>query len=162
MNRLHIIGLKNSGKTTLMVDLTAELTRRGLIVGTIKHTSHTYDLDTPGKDSHRHRKAGASPAGIITPDTLGVFIPRLPGVDPYAGIGSLYASCNIILVEGDQESSAPKIEMWRAGTGAAPMAETGTGILAVVTDDEVEVSIPVWPRKDIRGVADRIIQLPTG
>ena len=60
MKRVHVIGGKNHGKTTLIMDLIRELTARGLQVGTIKHTHHKHELDIPGKDSYRHRESGAS------------------------------------------------------------------------------------------------------
>ncbi len=66
MKRLHVIGGKNHGKTTLVVDLIAELTSRGFRVGSIKHTHHEHELDIPGKDSHRHRSAGACKAAILS------------------------------------------------------------------------------------------------
>ena len=62
MKRVHILGRKNHGKTTLVVELVEYLTARGMHVGTIKHTHHAHELDTPGKDSHRHGEAGASVA----------------------------------------------------------------------------------------------------
>ena len=60
--RIHVVGRRNHGKTTLLVELVEELCRRGLRVGTLKHSSHTHELDTPGKDSHRHRLAGLNAA----------------------------------------------------------------------------------------------------
>ncbi|MCA9266810.1 MAG: molybdopterin-guanine dinucleotide biosynthesis protein B, partial [Planctomycetales bacterium] len=66
MKRLHLIGRKNHGKTRLIVDLVEELTSRGLRVGTIKHTHHRHELDTPGKDSYQHRTAGAAVVGILS------------------------------------------------------------------------------------------------
>ncbi|MDC0936360.1 molybdopterin-guanine dinucleotide biosynthesis protein MobB, partial [Pirellulales bacterium] len=64
--RVHIVGRKNHGKTTLIVELIGELRGRGLRVAAIKHTSHAHDLDTPGKDSHRHGEAGAAVVGILS------------------------------------------------------------------------------------------------
>jgi molybdopterin-guanine dinucleotide biosynthesis protein MobB len=62
VKRLHIIGGKNHGKTMLVVELVQEFARRGIPVGTIKHTHHHHEVDVPGKDSHRHRLAGAAAA----------------------------------------------------------------------------------------------------
>ena len=75
MKRIHIVGRKNSGKTTLVADLVAHLTANGHRVGTIKHTHHQHELDTPGKDSHRHREAGAAVVGILCPGMTAVFRP---------------------------------------------------------------------------------------
>ena len=73
MNRIHIIGRKNHGKTQLVVELVEEFSLRGLRVGTIKHTHHDHELDTPGKDSHRHRSAGAA---VVVIDSAASLVPR--------------------------------------------------------------------------------------
>lgn len=158
MKLLHIVGRKNHGKTTLVVDLVAELSRRGLRVGTIKHSSHVHDLDTPGTDSYRHRHAGAVAAAIVTPELLGVFVQRFQE-DFYPRLAPLYATCDVVLVEGDMEHAAAKIEVWRAGLGTVPLALERKEILALVTDDPVEVGIPVWPRSDVAGLTDRVLHL---
>jgi len=75
MRRLHIVGRKNSGKTTFIVELVRYFTSSGLRIGTIKHTHHQHELDTPGKDSHRHREAGAQVVGILSRAMSAVFLP---------------------------------------------------------------------------------------
>jgi molybdopterin-guanine dinucleotide biosynthesis adapter protein len=157
MNTLHIVGGKDHGKTTLILDLLRELTGRGLRVGTIKHTSHRHDLDTPGSDSYQHRQTGAVPAAIVTSELVGVFFPR--PVDFYEHLAPLYADCDLVLVEGHMDHVAPKIEIWRRSLGTPCLAADRGDILALVTDDPVEISVPVWPRSDIRSMADRLISL---
>jgi len=76
MKRFHIVGRKNSGKTTLVADLVTQLATRGLRVATIKHTHHRHELDTPGKDSWQHRHAGAAVVGILSRGLTAVFIPE--------------------------------------------------------------------------------------
>ncbi len=159
MNRIHIVGRKNHGKTTLVVDLVTELCRRGIRVGTIKHSRHVHELDAPGKDSHRHRSAGGQPAAIITGDSLGIFLSR-DERDEYQRLQPLYADCQIVLVEGDIDaSSGVKIEVWRAAGGAPCLAAERTDIAAVVSDDQPKVVVPVWPRSDVASLADKIWQL---
>ena len=158
MNLLHIVGRKHHGKTTLVVDLVSELCRRGLRVGTIKHSGHAHDLDTPGTDSYRHRHAGAVAAAIVTPQLIGVFLERFGQADFYGRLAPLYAACDVVLVEGDIEHAAPKIEVWRSALGTVPLASQRNDILAVVTDDPLEVGVPVWPRRDVAGVADRLLR----
>ena len=157
MKRLHVIGRKNHGKTTLVVELVERLTRRGLKVGTIKHTPHDHELDTPGKDSHRHRQAGGTPATVTTPGLLAVFIPRDSEQDCYATLAPLYSRCDLLIVEDDADAKAPKIEVWRAGVGGAPMASERSDIMAVVTDDRLKIDVPVWPRNDMEALADRVV-----
>jgi len=158
MKRLHIVGRKNHGKTALTVDLARALTARGLTVGTIKHSAHLHELDTPGKDSERHRAAGARPAAIVTPDTIAIFIPRREDVDPYAMLQALYRKCDIVLVEGDHQAAVAKIEVWRAELDTEPLAVHQEDILAVVTDDPLALSVPRWPRSDVDAVADRVLK----
>ena len=73
MKRIHIIGSKNHGKTLLVTELVQELSSRGYRVGTIKHTHHQHELDSPGKDSHKHREAGAAVVGILTRSLNAIF-----------------------------------------------------------------------------------------
>jgi len=159
MKRLHIVGRKKHGKTALMVDLARELTARGLSVGTIKHSAHLHEVDNPGRDSHRHREAGARPAAIVTPDTIGVFLARRDDFDPYGLLQPLYRKCDVVLVEGDHQAPAAKIEVWRAALETEPLALVQDDILAVVTDDPLESPVPCWPRSDIETVADRVMEL---
>ncbi len=158
-NRLHIIGRKNHGKTTLVLDLIRELTRRGLRVGTIKHSSHVHELDTPGKDSFRQRHAGAAPAAIVTSDLIGLYVPRDAQTDFYGLLTPMFGDCDLVLVEGHLEARGLKIEVWRATAGSSCLALEHDDIAAVVTDDPLEVSVPVWPRSDIAGLADRVLEL---
>lgn len=125
MQRIHVIGRKNHGKTQLVVELVEELHRRGLRVGTIKHTHHRHELDTPGKDSHRHRTAGAAVVGILSPSMSAVFLPAegaLSDEDRYTAMALLFADCKLVLVEGDSQTSWPKIEVWRAALQTAPLS----------------------------------------
>ena len=161
MRRVHVVGRRNHGKTTLMVELVQEFCRRGIRVGTIKHSRHVHDLDTPGKDSHRHRQAGGQPAAVVTQDLIGVFLPR-PAECVYERLEPLFADCEIVIVEGNIDASGVKIEVWRAAAGSDPLAAERTDIAAVVSDDRPTVRVPVWPRSDIRNLADRVLALATG
>ncbi len=161
-NHVHIVGRKNHGKTTLVVDLVTEFCRRDVRVGTIKHSRHWHDLDAPGKDSHRHRDAGANPAAIVTADALGVFLRREPGADSYARLAPWFADCDLVLIEGDLEASGLKLEVWRAAAGTPCLASEYPQIAAVVSDDAPAVDVPVWPRSDVAALADRVLALARG
>ena len=160
MNRIHIVGRKNSGKTTLVVDLVRALGRQGLRVGTVKHTHHQHQLDTPGKDSFRHGEAGAAVVGILTPGVDAVFrrakATADETVDRYVRMAPLFSECDVVLVEGDSRTDAPKIEVWRNEVGEPPLAATDDEILAIITDDSVPVERPVWPRADVDVIATRV------
>jgi molybdopterin-guanine dinucleotide biosynthesis protein B len=154
MQRLHIVGRKNHGKTTLVVELVAELTRRGRRVGTIKHSRHIHELDAPGTDSFRHRHAGAQAAAIVSAELVGVFFPRPPLLDVYERLEPLYAQCDLVLVEGHIDLPGTKIEVWRAGLGTASLAAERDDIAAVVSDDPLNVAVSVLPRHPI----DRVVE----
>ncbi|MCC6125725.1 MAG: molybdopterin-guanine dinucleotide biosynthesis protein B [Pirellulales bacterium] len=157
MRLLHIVGRKNHGKTALMLELIEEFSRRGLRVGSIKHSSHAHDLDQPGKDSYRHRQAGANPAAIITSELIGVYRAREPGDDFYSRLEPLFDDCDLVLVEGHLEHSGPKIEVWRASVGGSCLAAEVKDIIAVVSDDALPLTVPVWPRRGVPLIADRIL-----
>jgi len=160
--RIHIIGRKNSGKTTLMVELVEHLSSLGCRVGTIKHTHHHHELDTPGKDSHQHRQAGAVAVGILSPGMSAVFRPQVsrePASARYEWLARMFSDCDLVLVEGDCQTTAPKVEVWRASVGSEPMATRDPSILAVVTDDPMAMPVAVWPRSDVSSLAHRIREL---
>jgi len=159
MKRVHVVGCKNSGKTTLIVDLVRELTARGYRIGTIKHSSHRHELDVPGKDSHLHRLAGGSPAAAITETMIALHVPVPDCESAYALLERHYGDCDLVLVEGGLDSTAPKVEVWRRVMGNTPLARGRDDIVAVVTDDTLDIGIPCLPRSRIAEVADRILEL---
>lgn len=165
MKRIHIIGGKNHGKTTLVAELVQELSARGYRVGTIKHTHHQHELDAPGKDSHRHREAGAAVVGILSRSMSAAFWPpqsadSSSSEDRYANFAQIFADCHLVLVEGDTQTTAAKIEVWRKSLGTQPLAMTDESILAVVTHDHISnLAAPVWLRTDVASLAERILAL---
>ena len=161
MRRVHIIGRKNSGKTTLVAELVEHLSRQGVIVGTVKHTHHQHELDTPGKDSHRHRESGARVVGILSPELNAVFARPTEAHDApqrYDAIAPLFAQCDIVLVEGHSQTTAPKVEVWRAANNRPAMALEDPAIRAVITDDPLQVDIPLLARSDIPRLAEQLMQ----
>lgn len=165
MKRVHILGRKNHGKTTLVVELVEHLTARGLRVGTIKHTHHAHELDAPGKDSHRHRTAGSSVVGILSPKMNAIFWApdereaNRADADRYAAFAPHFASCDVVIVEGDTLARGLKVEVWRQAIGGDPLAAADPAIAAVVTDDPLPIAKTAWPRSDVSTVADRVLDL---
>ena len=159
LRALHIVGRSGNGKTTLIVDLIGALRSRGLRVGTVKHSKHTHELDTPGKDSFRLRMAGGTPSGIISAGMLAVFVPPVTGEAPLETVAPMFAGCDLVLIEGYIEGPGPKLEIWRRALGAVPLAVERDDITAVVSDDEIEMSVPVWSRTDLNDLADRVMTL---
>ena len=157
MKRVHIVGRKRHGKTTLVTELVREFARRGIRVGTVKHSSHVHELDVPGKDSYRQRMAGANPAVIVTRDLIGVYAPRDPQTALYDRLASLFSDCGLVLVEGHVDCPGPKIEVWRRAVSSSCLALERDDIAAVVTDDQLPVQVPVWPRSDIVQLANHLL-----
>jgi len=168
MRRIHIVGGKNHGKTTLVVELVEEFVRRGLRVGTIKHTHHQHELDVPGKDSHKHREAGAAVVGILTKSVNAVFWSNVDdsggirgpvGDDRYRQFEPAFSDCDLVIVEGDTMTAAPKLEVWRAERGTELLAESLTNVLAIISDDSPATQLPIVARKSITAVADFVLDV---
>jgi molybdopterin-guanine dinucleotide biosynthesis protein MobB len=163
--RIHIIGRKNAGKTTLVCELLQQLTSRGLKVASVKHTHHHHELDTPGKDSHRHRESGAAAVGILSPQITALFIPAdrasQSDADRYLAFESAFQGCQLILVEGDQHTAAPRIEVWRDACGQPPICAAEPAILALITDSPspTQVTCDVLPRTPLDVAINFILKL---
>jgi molybdopterin-guanine dinucleotide biosynthesis adapter protein len=158
---LHIVGRQNHGKTTFVVELVRALTNRGFRVGTIKHSGHQHEFDTPGKDSHQQRVAGAKPAAVVGASLLAIFETRDPDDDPYARLLPHYQNCDIVLIEGGISGPGPKLEVWRAERGTEPMAlqYPDANIVAVISDDSPQVDQPIWRRSDGEALATNVVEL---
>ena len=156
-----VVGWKNSGKTTLTARLVTELTARGLRVSTIKHAHISFDIDHPGRDSHRHREAGAVEVAIASPSRWAV-MHELRG-QPEPTLDEMVARmspCDIILVEGYKRGSHPKVEVRRNGARQRePIAPTDAQVFAVVSDTpDTEVDpLPVLPSDAVPALADLIL-----
>jgi len=161
--RIHIVGRRNCGKTTLVCNLLQEFGRRGLQTATVKHTHHPHELDTPGKDSWKHRQAGASMVGILSPQLTAVFQPHSQherGEERYAVMLAAAQHCDLVIVEGDLHTSAPKLEVWREVATEPPYATDVPGIHAVIsTRQSIEVPCPVWSGLSIEELAERVLQV---
>ena len=154
-----VIGWKNAGKTTLVERLVAEICGRGFSVSTIKHTHHRVDVDRKGKDSWRHRQAGARQV-ILASSARWALMTELRGA-PEAGLDELVshlAPVDLVLVEGYKRDSHPKVEVWRADTGQPLLARDDPTIRAVATNDAPgDVAVPVLGLDDIPAIADFIL-----
>ena len=135
MMTIGIVGWSGVGKTTLIEGMLRILTADGLDVATIKHAHRRFDMDRPGKDSHRHRDAGARQVLVTSPDRWAL-LTELRGETPpdlSAALARL-DPCDLVLVEGYRGSDIDKIEVWRPDHGGAPLWATDARIVAVATD----------------------------
>ena len=158
MSLYGVTGTKDSGKTGLMERLLGEITGRGFTVSTVKHAHHDTDIDQPGRDSHRHRTAGASEVLLATPNrwalmhelrgapelSLDDLLPRLSPVD-------------LVLVEGYKGAPHPKIEAHRAATGRPLLSPENGSIRAVASDSDVATALPRFHLDDTSAIADFIL-----
>ena len=153
-----VAGWKNSGKTGLMERLVAEFVSRGLSVSTVKHAHHTFDVDQEGKDSHRHRIAGASEV-LLSSRNRWALMHELrgeeePGLD---GLLARLSPVNLVLVEGFKRDRHPKIEAHRAATGSPLIAPEDPTIRAIASDSGASAEgRPTFHLDDTRGIADFI------
>jgi molybdopterin-guanine dinucleotide biosynthesis protein B len=108
---IQIIGQPGSGKTVLIAELVRCFSKQGLCVGTLKHSSHAYELDKPGKDSHVHRQAGANPAAMVNTEMAAIYFPVSHLTHPEKLIQTYYAHADLVLIEGWISGPYPKIEI---------------------------------------------------
>ncbi|SEJ23615.1 molybdopterin guanine dinucleotide biosynthesis accessory protein MobB [Pseudooceanicola nitratireducens] len=135
MKIFGIAGYKNSGKTGLTERLVAEFTARGLRVSTVKHTHHRVDLDKPGKDSHRHREAGAQEVLIVSENRWALLHElREDPEPPLEALLPKLSPVDLVLVEGYKSGPHPRIEAHRAETGKPFLADQDPTILAIASD----------------------------
>ena len=134
MKLLGLTGWSGSGKTTLLVKLVGEFIARGWSVSTVKHAHHGFDLDQPGKDSWRHRQAGATEV-LIASNARWALMHELHGDEPpLPELLMRLSAVDLVLVEGFKASSHPKIEVHRPSLGRPPLWPGRSDIVAVASD----------------------------
>ena len=158
MKIFGIAGYKNSGKTGLTERLVAEFTARGLRVSTVKHTHHRVDLDKPGKDSHRHRVAGAREVLLASRNRFAL-MHELHGEDEPTldALLAKLAPVDLVLVEGYKRDGHAKVEAHRAETGNALIAPEDPTIKAIASDTPMTLDRPVFDLNDTSAIADFIL-----
>jgi molybdopterin-guanine dinucleotide biosynthesis protein B len=154
MRVLGVTGWSGSGKTTLLTALLPHFTARGIAVSTIKHAHHGFDLDQPGKDSWRHRQAGAREV-MIASARRWALLREIDGPEPeLPALLARLAPVDLVLVEGFKANPHPKIEVFRPALGLAPMWPGRPDIVAVAADAPVAAEgRPVLPLNDAGAVA---------
>jgi len=156
---LGVVGWGGSGKTTLLKKLIPLLVGRGLRIATLKHAHHDFDVDVPGKDSHEHRKAGASEV-IVCSSRRWAHVHEL-GDSPEPTLGELLrrlAPCDLVLVEGFKRERHPKLEIFRASVGKPPLFPEDVQVRGVVTDSVVPGKHPpLIDINDIEAVAAAVL-----
>ncbi|MEM1237858.1 MAG: molybdopterin-guanine dinucleotide biosynthesis protein B [Pseudomonadota bacterium] len=157
MKVFGIVGWKNAGKTGLMERLVAEFTARGVAVSTLKHAHHAFDVDKPGKDSHRHREAGAREVLVAGAERWALMSElRGAGEPTLDELLSKLSLVDLVLVEGWKRDAHPKVEAWREETGNPLIATDDPTVRAVASDQPLELDRPVFDLNDTAAIADFI------
>ena len=166
MKPIHIVGQPGSGKTTLIVDIIKELNKQNIKVGTMKHSAHVHELDKPGKDSFRHRKAGAALVSMITQEMTAVYLPMK--MTPQLLLENYYSDMDIVLIEGWISGPHDKIEIWRKALKKPPLFSNISHVKAIVSDDILDpelmrqadtMKMGNFKRNEVTQLVDGILQL---
>lgn len=152
---ITIVGKSNSGKTTLLEKIVRELTQRGVRIGSVKHAHDGFEMDKKGKDSWRHRQAGAASTLVVSDNSLVlVKSDSSPFIDK---MKACLSDRDIILAEGFKKENLPKIEVFRTDSiHEEPLCLADENLVAFVTDSGYQPDVPVFGLEDIREIADFI------
>lgn len=155
-----IVGWKNSGKTTLVERLVIEITGRGFSVSTVKHAHHTFDVDHEGKDSYRHRSAGAKEVLLASRNRWALMHENHNDSEPpLSEFLEKLMPVDLVLIEGYKRDRHPKVEAHRAETKQGLISANDDTITAVASNYEVkELAVPQYDLDDVSGIADFILK----
>ncbi len=161
MKVIGLAGWSGSGKTTLLGRLIPHLVAQGLKISTLKHAHHAFDVDTPGKDSHVHREAGASEV-LVSSGRRWALMHELRG-EPEARLADLLqrlSLVDLVMIEGFKREPHPKIEVFRAANGKPPMHPNNATIAAIAADVPFpDAGRPVVGLDDIAAIAGMAVSL---
>lgn len=159
-NIISIVSKKKSGKTTLLEKLIPALTARGLKVGTVKHDTHGFDIDHEGKDTWRHKNAGAAAVAISCPWKLSI----IKDVDEEASLDQIVATyfddLDLVLTEGYHRAGKPQVEVFRSAAHRSPLHDRNHAntLIAVMSDTPVDLGVPNYDINDINALVELIIE----
>jgi molybdopterin-guanine dinucleotide biosynthesis protein B len=157
-----VVGWKNSGKTTLMSRLIAELGRRGYAVSVVKHAHEAFEIDHRGRDSFKMREAGAFEVALSSPRRFALMreLGDAPEM-PFAEVLSYVGPCDLVLVEGFKREDFPKIEIRKEGAASRKSLRGDfPGIVAIASDrpETENEALPAFHLDDIAPMADFILR----
>jgi len=152
-------GYSGSGKTTLIEQLIPLLVARGITVSLIKHAHHTFEIDQPGKDSFRHRKAGCTEV-LVTSSRRWALMHELRGAPEPALSEHVkrMSPCDLLLVEGFKREAIPKLEVYRAEVGEPLIHPHDQNVVAIASDKPVETALPQLQLNDPPAIAEFILK----
>ena len=151
---ISIVGRSQSGKTTLIEKLIPELKKRGYKIGTIKHSHHAFDIDKSGKDSSRHKDAGAEAVIVASPGKIAMFKNEESGSPD--SLLRYFDDIDLVITEGYKKEQKPKIEVVRSARHSGVFCKDDPNLIAVVTDANMPLDVPVFGLESIADLADFI------
>ena len=149
-----IVGRSQSGKTTLIEKLIPVLKGKGYRIGTVKHTHHVFDFDKIGKDSWRHRDAGAETVIIASPGKIAMVKNDHPGT--LESLQHYFDDLDLLITEGYKGAHQPKIEVVRAARHNQALLKDDRYLIAAVSDTALKLNVPGFDLEDIDSLADFI------
>ena len=155
---IALIGKPDSGKTTLLEKLIPELNRRGYRIGTVKHHVHEFEMDREGKDTFRHKKAGANTVALSSPTGLGVICDVEHDHAVEELLDRYYYDVDLVIAEGYKATSLPKIELFRKSAHETPLKNRDKTWVAMISDSDPDPDLPHLKLKDIPAIADFIVE----
>ena len=151
---LCIAGRSQTGKTTLIEKLIPVLKNRGYRIGTIKHSHHIFEMDKTGKDSWRHKDAGAETVIIVSPGKIAMVKSDHEGT--LDSLVNYFSDMDLVITEGYKGEAKPKIEVVRAARHQQALLADDANLIAIVTDVDMSAEVPVFGMEDIDQLADFI------
>lgn len=156
---MGVAGFKNAGKTTLVEKLVRELTRRSYRVSTVKHAHHSFDIDHEGRDSFRHRHAGASEVAVISGQRWAIIHELRGEAEPsFDSVLAKLAPCDLVIVEGYKHGSHDKIEVRNLALDHPELEGKDPTIVAIAATGAIpQAQVPVFDRDHVEALADFIV-----
>ena len=151
---ISVVGKSKSGKTTLIEKLIPELKKRGYRVGTVKHASHDFDMDKKGKDSWRHKAAGADT--VIVASSERIVMVKDENFVQLESIEKYFDDVDLVITEGFKKEKRPKIEVCCSHKNKKPLCNDDKTFIALVTDTDISVNVPTFGSEEIEALSDLI------
>jgi len=151
---ISVVGKSQSGKTTLIEKLIPELKKRGYRIGTVKHTFHEFDMDKKGKDSWRHKAAGAETVVVVSKGKIAMV--KNENCETLSDLEKYFDDMDLVITEGFKRKNRPKIEVCRAARNTKPLCKENNNLIALVTDMDINLNVPTFGLEEIEALADLI------
>lgn len=151
---VSIVGKSDSGKTTLLEKLVAEIRNRGYRVGSIKHDTHGFDIDHEGKDSWRHKQAGAAGVIISSPNKIAIVKDTDEDKPLDTLVAQYHQDVDIVFTEGYKRETKPKIEVFRKEMHRERLCQDDDNLIAMASDQHFDLPVPCYDIDDVKGLAD--------